>query len=82
MPELRLQGHIKCSNFLDPILLYVKLPAPRFSGTVKVEWSYLSRAIDRDDNLVDSLLNETPDLEATRCFFKQAVDVVGHVPEW
>ncbi len=47
-----------------------------------MEWSYLSRAIDRDDNLVDSLLNETPDLEATRCFFKQAVDVVGHVPEW
>src|SRR5438876_1055776 len=48
---------------------------------VKGKWCYLYRAIDRDGNLVDSLLSEKRDMEAAQRFFKQAVDVVGHAPE-
>jgi putative transposase len=51
-------------------------------ANVKGKWRYLYRAIDRDGNLVDSLLSETRDLEAAKRFFKQAVAVVGHAPEW
>jgi len=42
-------------------------------------WCYLYRAIDRDGNLVDSMLSEKRDMEAAKHFFKQAV--VGHAPE-
>ena len=45
------------------------------------KWCYLSRAIDRDGNLVDSRLSEKRDMEAAKRFFQQARDVVGHAPE-
>jgi putative transposase len=48
---------------------------------VKGTWCYLYRAIDRDGNLVDSMLSEKRDMEAVKRFFKQAADVVGHGPE-
>src|SRR6266567_6434003 len=48
---------------------------------VKGKWCYLYRAIDRDGNLVDSIVSEKRDMEAAKRFFKQAVDVVGHAPE-
>jgi putative transposase len=48
---------------------------------VKGKWCYLYRAIDRDGNLVDSMLSEKRDMDAAKRFFKQAVDVVGHSPE-
>jgi putative transposase len=48
---------------------------------VKGTWCDLYRAIDRDGNLVDSMVSEKPDMEAAKRFFKQAVDVVGHTPE-
>jgi len=48
---------------------------------VKGKWCYLYRAIDRDGNLVDSMLSEKRDMEAAKRFFQQAVDVVGHAPE-
>jgi putative transposase len=50
---------------------------------VKVQgnWCYLYRAIDRDGNLVDSMVSEKRNMEAAKCFFRQAVDVVGHAPE-
>ncbi len=51
------------------------------SVKVKGKWCYLYRAIDRDGNLVDSMLSEKRDMEAAKRFFKQAVDVVGHSPE-
>ena len=44
-------------------------------------WCYLYRAIDRDGNLVDSMLSEKRDMKAAKRFFRQAVDVVGHAPE-
>ena len=48
---------------------------------VKGKWCYLYRAIDADGNLVDSRLNEKRDREAAQPFFKQALAVVGPVPE-
>jgi len=48
---------------------------------VNGKWRYLYRAIDRDGNLVDSMLSEHRDMQAARRFFKQAKDVTGCVPE-
>jgi transposase-like protein len=42
---------------------------------------YLYRAIDRDGNLVDSLLSQTRDLDAAKRCFQRAAQVVGHGPE-
>ena len=44
-------------------------------------WCYLYRAIDRDGNLVDSLLSETRDRKAAQRFFRGAHAVVGHAPD-
>ena len=49
--------------------------------SVHGKWCYLYRAIDRDGNLVDSMLSEKRDMAAAKRFFKRAVDVVGHAPE-
>lgn len=48
---------------------------------VKGVWTDLSRAIDRDGNLVDSMLSEKRDMEAATRFFRQALDVAGQTPE-
>ncbi len=50
---------------------------------MKVEgcWCYLYQAIDADGNLVDSMLNETRDMDAAKRFFTRARAVVGHAPE-
>jgi transposase-like protein len=45
------------------------------------KWCYLYRAIDRDANLVDSMLSEHRDMEAAKRFFKGAKEVVGHKPK-
>ena len=45
------------------------------------KWCYLYRAIDRDGNLVDSMLSEHRDMEAAKRFFKGAREVTGCVPE-
>ena len=44
-------------------------------------WHYLYRAIDRDGNLVDTMLSATRDLAAAKAFFRQAIETVGHKPE-
>ena len=41
---------------------------------------YLYRAIDRDGNLVDSMLSEHRDMDSAKRFFTQAREVVGHKP--
>jgi len=41
----------------------------------------LYRAIDRDDNLVDTMLSTTRDLAAAKAIFKQATATVGHKPD-
>src|SRR3954452_18832476 len=48
---------------------------------VSGKWCYLYRAIDRNGNLVDSMLSEHRDMEAAKRFFKGAKEVVGHKPE-
>jgi transposase-like protein len=48
---------------------------------VKGKWCYLYRAIDRDGNLVDSMLSHKRDMEAAQAFFRQAIEVVEHLPE-
>src|SRR6266508_1557434 len=44
------------------------------------KWHYLYRAIDRDGNLVDSMLSEKRDMASAKKFFAQAKEVVGHKP--
>ncbi len=41
------------------------------------QWHYLYRAIDRDGNLVDTMLSVTRDLAAAKAFFKQAATTAG-----
>jgi transposase-like protein len=48
---------------------------------IKGRWHYLYLAIDREGNLVDTMLSETRDLAAAKAFFKQALATVGHKPE-
>ena len=44
-------------------------------------WKYLYRAIDREGNLVDSMLSEHRDMDAARRFFTAALDVAAQPPE-
>ena len=48
---------------------------------VRGRWAYLYRAIDRDGNLVDTMLSERRDMAAARAFFRSAKSVTGQVPE-
>jgi putative transposase len=41
----------------------------------------LYRAVDREGNLVDTMLSETRDMEAAQRFFRQARVVAGQAPE-
>ncbi len=43
-------------------------------------WAYLYRAIDRDGNLVDTMLSEHRDMAAAQAFFRSARSVTGQVP--
>src|SRR6266700_2585718 len=45
------------------------------------KWCYLYRAIDRDGNLVDSMLSQKRNMEAAKRFFRQTLETVGHAPE-
>ena len=47
---------------------------------VKGKWCYLYRAIDREGNLVDSMLSETRDMAAAKTFLRGAVSVIGKLP--
>jgi transposase-like protein len=48
---------------------------------VRGRWAYLYRAIDRDGNLVDTMLSEHRDMAAARAFFRSARAVTGIAPE-
>ena len=48
---------------------------------VNGRWCYLYRAIDREGNLVDSLLSKTRDMDAAQRFFHQALSIAGQLPE-
>jgi transposase-like protein len=49
----------------------------RVGGT----WKYLYRAIERDGNLVDSMLSEHRDMDAAKRFFRAALEVAEQTPE-
>ncbi len=65
----RRKGKVGRSWYVDET--YVKV-----SG----KWHYLYRAIDRDGNLVDSMLSEKRDMASAKRFFTRATEVVGHKP--
>ena len=44
-------------------------------------WAYLYRAIDRDGNLVDTMLSEHRDMAAAQAFFRSAKSVTGMTPD-
>jgi transposase-like protein len=44
-------------------------------------WAYLYRAIDRDGNLVDTMLSEHRDMAAAQAFFRSAKSVTGVTPD-
>ncbi len=44
-------------------------------------WKYLYRAIDREGNLVDSMLSEHRDMEGAKRFFRTALEVAEQAPE-
>jgi putative transposase len=48
---------------------------------VKGRWCYLYRAIDKDGNLVDSMLSQKRDLKSAKRFFKRALRIVSHSPD-
>jgi transposase-like protein len=64
------KGHVGRSWHVDET--YIKVAGA---------WKYLYRAIDRDGNLVDSLLSEHRDMDAAKRFFKAALEVAEQPPE-
>jgi transposase-like protein len=44
-------------------------------------WAYLYRAIDRDGNLVDTMLSEHRDMAAAQAFFRSSKAVTGVTPD-
>ena len=48
---------------------------------VRGRWAYLYRVIDRDGNLVDTLLSEHRDMAAAQAFFRSAKAATGSTPE-
>ena len=47
---------------------------------VSGRWCYLYRAIDRDGNLLDSMLSEHRDRAAARRFLRRLIDITGQKP--
>ena len=48
---------------------------------VRGRWAYLYRAIDRDGNLVDTMLSERRDMAAAKAFLRSARSATGMTPE-
>jgi putative transposase len=48
---------------------------------VRGRWCYLYRAIDRNGDLIDTMLSEHRDMAAAQAFFRSAKSVTGQVPE-
>lgn len=65
----RRRGRSGCSWYLDET--YVKV-----SG----QWRYLYRAIDREGNLLDSMLSERRDKHAARRFLRRLLETSGRRP--
>src|SRR3954464_7940210 len=66
----RRQGRVSRYWYVDETYLKV-------SG----RWCYLYRAIDRNGNLVDSLLSATQDMTAAQQFFRKTLSVAEEAPQ-
>ncbi|GHO63076.1 hypothetical protein KSC_019680 [Ktedonobacter sp. SOSP1-52] len=64
------RGQIGTSWYVDET--YIK---------VHGKWCYVYRAIDRDGNLVNSMVSEKRNMDAAKRFFLQAVATIGQAPE-
>jgi putative transposase len=70
--QLRLKRHGQVGVSWNVDETYVK---------VQGKWCYLYRAIDRDGNLVDSMVSEKRNMDAAQRFFQQVLQTVDHAPE-
>ncbi len=68
-PRATRRGRAGVSWYIDET--YVKVAG---------RWCYLYRAIDRDGDLLDSMLSEHRDKHAARRFLRRLVDVAQHKP--
>jgi putative transposase len=48
---------------------------------VRGRWCYLYRAVDRDGNLIDTMLSEHRDMRAAKAFFRSAKATMGFKPD-
>ncbi len=48
---------------------------------VRGRWCYLYRAVDRDGNLIDTMLSEHRDMRAAKAFFRSARATMGFRPD-
>src|SRR5246127_1788182 len=48
---------------------------------IKGKWAYLYRAMDRQGNLVDSMLSATRDMTAAQRFFRSSLSVINQLPK-
>jgi putative transposase len=48
---------------------------------VRGQWCYLYRAVDRDGNLIDTMLSEHRDMKAAQAFFRSAKATMGFRPD-
>ena len=48
---------------------------------VRGRWCYLYRAIDRNGDLIDTMLSEHRDMAAAKAFFRSAKSVAGMTPD-
>ena len=48
---------------------------------IQGRWCYLYQAIDRDENLIDTMLSATRDMKVAQRFFRCARSVVGFAPD-
>jgi putative transposase len=59
----------------------VKFPRPTHPYLkVRGRWCYLYRAIDRNGDLVDTMLSERRDMAAAKAFFRSAKSATGLAP--
>ncbi len=48
---------------------------------VRSRWTYLYRAVDRDENLIDAMLSAHRDMRAAKVFFRSARAIMGFRPD-
>src|SRR3954452_13851748 len=68
--------HVRFCERLEVKPLRPTHPYPKVRG----RWCYLYRAIDRNGDLIDTMLSERRDMAAAKAFFRSAKSATGIVP--